>query len=1059
MSDHFYPQTLFSLLIEILDQIETRNDILALPRELLFNPDKHTELRTKRYGQILSTPYGVAAGPHTQLARNIISAWLMGARYMELKTIQTLDELKVKKPCIDMQDEGYNCEWSQELKVEQSFNEYLNAWIIIHVLAHKLKFKNGPETIFNMSVGYDLKGILTEKVQWFFDQMNHAGSWIDKKKKEIESIYPEIDVVNIPSQISNNVTLSTMHGCPSDEVEQISKYLIQERKYHTTVKLNPTLLGADLLRNILNTKLNYPIEVPDLAFIHDLKYRDAVPMIRNLRELSIENELEFSIKLTNTLEVNNKLGILPEDMVYLSGRALHPISVNLAANLQKEFDGELDICFSGGADAFNLPNLIKSGLFPVTVSSDLLKPGGYSRLAQYADKLNTGLIEVGYLEKKNPHFNRPKLEYLDLYADEVLFDERYKYSVLDSKNIKSNRSLNRFDCISAPCMDACPTEQDIPDYLYYTSKGKLNDALGVIYQKNPMPRTLGLVCEHSCQAKCTRINYDQTLRIRDIKEFVAKTGEYSTVIPKDKNGLKVAIIGAGPSGLSAAWFLQLEGCEVEIFEKTNRVGGIPKSIIPDFRLNEDALNADIVRILELGVKINFHQDINALDIKKLEASFDYIYLVTGASKNRELNILGIENEVVQDPFEFLEMHKLKKMERVFSKVLIVGGGNTAMDVARMAKKAQNGQGRVVLVYRRTLEQMPAEKQEILDAISEGVEIRELLSPTEIITDDGKVFLKLQAMKLTNEVGSDGRKKVEAVENDFIRMEADCIIPALGQLSVPIIQKFNDMAHPEGIDTELKIFIGGDMSRGGSSIVQAVADGRSFAEIVLKNEELKSPELKEKKGYKLSPHSHLEQRGIRISSDFPHNTSNLLENQAVQEASRCLQCDEYCNICVTVCPNRANQYYHIRPQLFHYSNIEVKGHYFELSKSKTKSISQAIQVYNVADFCNECGNCSTFCPTSGDPFKDKPQIHLSLASYENSERGYCISNDILYYKKQGYSARLIEEAGKFIFEDDRVEVTLAEDSLRILDVFIKEEGNYRVDMSLLVEMKIIKESII
>jgi putative selenate reductase len=166
MSDKLYPLSLNKLLSWILRE-EQHGKIFGYYKELFFAPKVDDPFRMKRYGQTLETPIGVAAGPHTQLSHNIVLAWLFGARYLELKTVQTLDEIEVTKPCIDMTDEGYNCEWSQELKLRQSFDEYLNAWIIIHILKDKFGWgePQTPGFIFNMSVGYDLKGILNANVQ------------------------------------------------------------------------------------------------------------------------------------------------------------------------------------------------------------------------------------------------------------------------------------------------------------------------------------------------------------------------------------------------------------------------------------------------------------------------------------------------------------------------------------------------------------------------------------------------------------------------------------------------------------------------------------------------------------------------------------------------------------------------------------------------------------------------------------------------------------------------------------------------------------------------------
>jgi putative selenate reductase len=278
---------------------------MGIPASLFFVPDPADPFRMKRYGKTMETPVGVAAGPHSQLAMNIVAAWLCGARYIELKTIQTLDDLHVSKPCIDMQDEGYNCEWSQELRLDQSFTEYLNAWILIHLLHKELGFKGADGTIFNMSVGYDLEGILKPNVQDFLSRMQDCSKELEAAKTAVRMIYPAISEINIPSCISDSITLSTMHGCPPQEISRIGQYLIGEKNLHTTIKLNPTLLGAEPLRSLLNRNNGFSATVPDLAFEHDLKYPDAVEIIKTLSLASSGKGLQFSIKLTNTLECMN----------------------------------------------------------------------------------------------------------------------------------------------------------------------------------------------------------------------------------------------------------------------------------------------------------------------------------------------------------------------------------------------------------------------------------------------------------------------------------------------------------------------------------------------------------------------------------------------------------------------------------------------------------------------------------------------------------------------------------------------------------------------------------
>ena len=180
------------------------------------------------------------------MAQNIIMSWLVDARFIELKTVQTLDELDVNKPCIDIQDEGYNVEWSQELRIFESLDEYLRAWVLIHALHHKFGFPGErPGMIFNMSVGYNLEGMLKPNVQWFFDTMADASAYLPGQVDIVAERYPPVREIDIPAQLSDTITLSTMHGCPPDEIEKIMVYLLEERNLHSSVKLNPTLLGAD----------------------------------------------------------------------------------------------------------------------------------------------------------------------------------------------------------------------------------------------------------------------------------------------------------------------------------------------------------------------------------------------------------------------------------------------------------------------------------------------------------------------------------------------------------------------------------------------------------------------------------------------------------------------------------------------------------------------------------------------------------------------------------------------------------------------------------------------
>ena len=719
---------------------------MGIPGSLFYRPEPKDFFGFTRYGRHLETPVGVAAGPHTQLAMNIVAAWLCGARYIELKTIQTLDELEVSKPCIDMQDEGYNCEWSQELKVNESFTEYLNAWIIIHVLHKELGFKGDCGTMFNMSVGYNLEGIMNDNVQWFFDRMLDCSAELAGAKKSIRTIYPGIDLIDIPSRISDHVTLSTMHGCPPDEIEKIGLYLIREKKLHTTIKLNPTLLGSEELRGILNSRLGFAAVVPDIAFEHDVKYPDALQILDSLKHASGEYGLQFGVKLTNTLETINNKDVFgaSENMMYMSGRALHPISIHLARKLQNDLGGSLDISFSAGVDCFNIADVIACGMKPVTVCSDLLKPGGYGRLHQYmanlraefsstqADSIDDYILKVA---GSHDSIVKAALSNLNSYADRVAGNPAYhKVSPVDP-SIKTCRELGWFDCIHAPCVDTCPTNQDIPEYMNHTALNDIPAAFDAIFRTNPFPSVTGMVCDHLCQLKCTRINYDEALQIREIKRFVAENTPASVNTPPPLvraqwtpppapplhagEGRRAAIIGAGPAGLSCGWFLRKAGFEVDIFEQKSHAGGMVSAAIPSFRLTSEAIENDIQRILASGIHLHDNHAIDRSRFEELLRDYDAVFLAAGAQKSVKLKIGEVGSTGVIDPLDFLFDVRQNRKTPLGRHVVIIGGGNTAMDAARTAYRLVGKGGTVTIVYRRTVKEMPADQGEIKAVQEEG----------------------------------------------------------------------------------------------------------------------------------------------------------------------------------------------------------------------------------------------------------------------------------------------------------------------------------------------------
>jgi len=1064
MSDRFYRIPIKKLFRWITNE-EELGRIFGLYKKNLFIPKSNDTFRMTRYCQLLETPIGVAAGPQTQLAHNIIASWLCGARYIELKTVQTLDEIEVTKPCIDMEDEGYNCEWSQELKVQDSFDEYLNAWILIHILKHKFGWNTEePGFIFNMSVGYDLKGILNHNVQWFLDKMNNCKDELEEKIEILIPFYPDIKDLNIPYHISDNITLSTMHGCPPDEIEKIGKYFIEERKLQTAIKLNPTLLGPEKVRYILNEKLGYEITVPDEAFEHDLKYDDAVKMIKSLTKIAKENNVQFGLKLTNTLESLNSTHWLPkkEKMVYTSGRALHPLSINLASKLQSDFNGTLDLTFSAGVDAFNVTDTLACGLTPITVCSDLLKPGGYLRLTQYLENLEKNISESGsknieeFIRSKdqnNSSLSSASLSNLKKYSESILKNKTYHKSNFPYENIKTQRELTEYDCIKAPCIKTCAVEQNVPEYMYHTAKGDYENAFKVILKDNPLPNITGNVCDHLCQTKCTRINYDNPLLIRGIKRFISEKYEGKIdLIKKDKNGLKAAIIGAGPSGLTCAYFLAIEGFEVNIYESNSFSGGMVSGFIPVFRLSDKQIEDDIKIIEQLGVKINYDQKITKESFSELKQKNDFIFVGIGASLSKKLQIPGEELENVFDQLSFLSKTRIGNKIKAGKNIAIIGAGLSAVDAARTANRIKEKDGKVTMIYRRTKNEMPVGDDEIKAVLEEGIDLIELAAPLSISQKDEKLNIKLIKMKLGDKDES-GRRRPIQIENSEFNLNFDSIITAIGQdISYDFIDEKSIKINHKTFETQIpNVFAGGDVLRGADSLINAMGDGKKAAEEIINrsNKILKTETAEQKKKLSFDEFQKI-QAHRKFGDDLPEISLEertgfkmvhpvLDEETAKQEAERCLFCEDVCNICVGVCPNFSNVSFEVEKTELPVWQIIKKGNDFSFNQVDSFVVKQENQILNIGDFCNECGNCDTFCPTSGAPYKTKPHFYLTEGSFNSEKLGYFITNNSIKFKNNGNLESLSLSNDFLFYESNDVIVKFNKNDFSIMEINFKTDA--------------------
>jgi len=475
------------------------------------------------------------------------------------------------------------------------------------------------------------------------------------------------------------------------------------------------------------------------------------------------------------------------------------------------------------------------------------------------------------------------------------------------------------DCV-APCVMTCPANIDIQDYIHLTSNGNFEKAIAVIKEKNPFPSVCGRVCPHPCESQCRRNLVDTPVAINHIKRFLAdwdlaREKPY-TPAKKPSTGKKIAIVGAGPSGLSAAYYSALKGHDVTVFERHPQAGGMLRYGIPEYRLPKNILDKEIDIIKKLGVKIMTNKTLGIhIRLEDLHQDFDAVYLAIGCWQATPLQIEGENLEGVWSGIRFLEQVAKDAEIKLGDKVVVIGGGNTAMDCARTAIRL--GAKSVKLIYRRSRVEIPAAHYEVEEALNEGVEMHFLTTPSKIVLENGKKMLHCIRMTL-GEPDRSGRRRPIPIEGSEYAFEADTIIGAIGQSTntqflyhdLPVkLNKWGDIE----IDgktfqtSEMNIFAGGDCVTGPATVIQAVAAGRHAAEcmdsFLMKGyikeqpvdyscsrgsmEDLPKWEFEERPKIPRAPMPQIppEER----KNNFREVEIGYSEMTAVEEARRCLKC--------------------------------------------------------------------------------------------------------------------------------------------------------------------------
>ena len=945
MSEIMRPMSIGHLMHWIMSEYEQKKSIFGIEKIVKHENGQALPI----YEEKIESPFGPAAGPNSQLAQNIVAAYVAGSRFFELKTVQVMDGADlaacISRPCIIAGDECYNCEWSTELYVPQAFAEYVKAWVACKLIAKEYNLGDPDAFVFNMSVGYDLEGIKSPKVDKYINDMIEAKdtevfkeciNWALEHVNEFKNVDEEY-IRSISSNVSNSITESTLHGCPPAEIERIATYLITEKHLNTFIKCNPTLLGYEYARKRLDGLGFDYIAFDDHHFVEDLQWADAVPMLHRLYDLCQEKGLEFGVKITNTFPVDVTRNELPSNEMYMAGRALFPLSIHVARLLTDEFQGKLRISYSGGATIENIKELFDAGIWPITMATNILKPGGYQRMSQIADEL----MECG-----SERFSGVNVAALAAIDDGVEAKAMYRKPVKPLPERHVDKKLPLFDCFNAPCRNGCPIEQDIPAYLQAMVDGDAKKALEIILERNPLPFITGTICPHHCGDKCMRNYYEDTLHIRETK-LAAASQAYNEILPALKAegsvaGKKVAIIGGGPAGLAAATFLSRAGVAVTVFERKEQLGGVVRNVIPEFRITADSIDKDVELCKAYGAEFKLGAEVTSVKALKAEGYTDVIVSIGAWKPGRSPLAYG----EVTDALEFLmEAKKNGASMNIGKDVVVLGGGNTAMDVARAAKRIP-GVENVRLIYRRTKRYMPADEEELQLAIEDGVEFLELLAP--VGAENGK--LKCSVMELGAPDASGRRSPVDTGRTE--EYPADTIIAAIGEtidtslyaeLGVEMDAKGRPVVDANMMTTEAGVYAVGDSRRGPATVVEAIADSAKAAAAIAGISYDKYAEENVAADEKL----YTAKKGVQS-----RDTSKTPDD-------RCLGCPTVCEVCTDVCPNRANVAIHV--------------------PGKCKA-----QIIHVDGMCNECGNCEVFCPYKGGrPYKDKFTLYWSEEDFLDS----------------------------------------------------------------------------
>ena len=462
-----------------------------------------------------------------------------------------------------------------------------------------------------------------------------------------------------------------------------------------------------------------------------------------------------------------------------------------------------------------------------------------------------------------------------------------------------------------PCVAMCPAGVDIPGYIALVKAGRFADAVRLIRKDNPFPTACAYICEHPCESRCRRNMVDDAINIRGLKRAaVDRAGEVPQPVPTPSTGKRVAVVGGGPSGLSAAYYLSLMGHKVTVYEKRRQLGGMMRYGIPSYRFPREKLDGEIRSILSLGIEVHTEVDIGGdLTLEQLRGQYDALYLSIGAHTDKKVGIEGEDAIGVMSAVDMLRHIGDNEMpDFTGMNVAVIGGGNVAMDVTRSAVRL--GAQRVTCVYRRRQEDMTAQVEEVGGAIAEGAEILTLHAPLRVEVEDGRATALWAQPQLIGEVDKAGRPRPNTASVEPVRIPADIIIVAIGQgieskgfeqAGIKIQRGGTLLAYSSTQLPELDgVFAGGDCVSGPATVVRAIAAGKAAADNIddylgFHHEIEADVEIPTPRCEDIRPRGRVDCREREASErkcDFDCMECSMTDEEVAQEAGRCLRCDHF-----------------------------------------------------------------------------------------------------------------------------------------------------------------------